>query len=36
VKEVIKQVLGTRNGETSLQVLIREALKQLAKGGNHA
>jgi Holliday junction DNA helicase RuvA len=31
VKEVVKQVLGARNGETSLQVLIREALKQLAK-----
>jgi Holliday junction resolvasome RuvABC DNA-binding subunit len=31
VKEVVKQVLASRNGETPLQDLIREALKELAK-----
>ena len=30
-KEVVKQVLASRNGETPLQDLIREALKELAK-----
>ena len=32
VKEVVKQVLAGRNGETPLQDLIRSALKELAKG----
>jgi Holliday junction DNA helicase RuvA len=31
VKDVIKQVLASRNGETPLQDLIRAALKELAK-----
>jgi len=30
-KEVVKQVLASRNGETPLQDLIREVLKELAK-----
>ena len=29
--QVVKQVLASRNGETPLQDLIREALKELAK-----
>ena len=32
VKDVVKQVLAGRNGETPLQDLIRAALKELAKG----
>jgi Holliday junction DNA helicase RuvA len=32
VKEVVKQVLAARNGETPLKDLIRESLKVLAKG----
>jgi Holliday junction DNA helicase RuvA len=31
VKDVLKQVMAARNGETPLQDLIRAALKELAK-----
>src|SRR2546426_3805949 len=34
-KEVVKQVLASRNGETPLQDLIREALKELARSEEH-